>query len=100
MYVKFSTSKRDDKKYTAQFFDNDDGDIVKTTHFGQRGASDFTKHKDTERKNRYLARHQKRENWNDFKSAAGLSRWILWNKPSLNASIDYYIKKFGLKLKK
>jgi hypothetical protein len=99
MYVKFSTSKRDDKKYTAQFYD-DDGDIVKTTHFGQRGASDFTKHKDTERKNRYLARHQKRENWNDFKSAAGLSRWILWNKPSLNTSIDYYIKKFGLKLKK
>lgn len=99
MYVKFFTSKRDDKKYTAQFFD-DDGDIVKTTHFGEKGASDFTKHKDTERKNRYLARHQKSENWQDFKSAGALSKFILWNKPTLKSSIDDYIKRFNLKLKK
>ena len=99
MYVKFSTSKRDDKKYTAQFFD-DDGDIVKTTHFGEKGASDFTKHKDTERKNRYLARHQKSENWQDFKSAGSLSRYVLWNKPTLKSSIDNYVKVFNLKLKR
>jgi hypothetical protein len=99
MYVKFSTSTRKEKKYQAQFF-NDDGNIVKTTHFGQRGSSDMTIHKNEDRKKLYLARHKKNENWNDFKSAAGLSRWILWNKPSLNTSIDYYIKKFGLKLKK
>ena len=39
MYVKFSTSKRDDKKYHRSTFYDDDGDIVKTTHFGQKGAS-------------------------------------------------------------
>ncbi len=99
MYVKFSTSKRADKKYTAQFFD-DDGDIVKTTHFGQKGASDMTKHQDTERKTRYLNRHKKNENWNDFKSAGSLSRYVLWNKPTLKSSIDDYVKVFNLKLKK
>ena len=99
MYVKFSTSKRDDKKYQATFYD-DDGDIVKTTHFGEKGASDFTKHKDTERKNRYLAMHQKSENWQDFKSAGALSKFILWNKPTLKSSIDNYVKVFNLKLKK
>jgi hypothetical protein len=98
MYVKFSTSKRDDKKYTAQFF-NDDGNIVKTTHFGQKNASDYTMHTDKERKDRYLARHEKNENWRDFKSAGALSRWILWNKPSMKASFDDYLKKFNLKLK-
>jgi hypothetical protein len=99
MYVKFSTSTRKEKKYSASFYD-DDGDIVQTTHFGSKGASDMTKHGNEDKKKAYLARHQKNEDWNDFKSSGSLSRWILWNKPSLNASIDYYIKKFGLKLKK
>lgn len=99
MYVKFSTSKRSDKKFTAQFFD-DDGDIIQTTHFGQKNASDYTMHKDKERKDRYLNRHKKNENWNDYKTPASLARHILWNKPMLKASIDDYVKKFGLKLKK
>lgn len=99
MYVKFSKSNRDDKKYQAAFYD-DDGDIVKTTHFGQKGASDMTKHKDEERKKLYLNRHRKNENWKDFKSAGSLSRYVLWNKPTLKSSIDDYVKVFNLKLKK
>jgi hypothetical protein len=99
MYVKISKSERKDKKYTAKFYD-DDGDIVQTTHFGQNGASDYTMHTDKERKDRYLARHEKNENWQDFKSAGGLSRWILWNKPTLQASINDYLKRFNLKSKK
>ena len=99
MYVKISKSERKDKKYTAKFYD-DDANIIQTTHFGQKNASDYTIHKNEERKDRYLSRHQKNENWNDFKSAAALSRWILWNKPSFKASFDDYLKKFNLKLKK
>jgi hypothetical protein len=99
MYVKIITSKRPDKKFTAQFFD-DDGDIVKTTHFGQKGASDMTIHKNEDQKKLYLLRHKKNENWNDFKSAGSLSRYILWNKPSLKSSINDYINRFNLKLKK
>ena len=99
MFVKFSTSKRKDKKYTAQFFD-DDGDIIKTVHFGQSGASDMTQHGNEDRKKLYLLRHKKNENWNDYQRRGGLARWILWNKPTLEASINDYVKRFKLKLKK
>ena len=65
-------------------------------HFGSAGMSDFTKHKDIERKRRYEARHKKRENWNDPLTAGALSKWILWNKPSLRESIKDFKKKFNL----
>ena len=48
-----SKSKNKDKKYDARI------DGKKTVSFGAAGMSDFTKHKDTERKQRYLNRHKK-----------------------------------------
>lgn len=71
-----------------------DGKKIKTTHFGAAGMSDYTKHKDKSRKKRYMNRHRTRENWNNPMTAGALSRWILWNKPTLKASIDDYKKKF------
>ena len=59
--------------------------------------SDYTKHKDKDRKKLYLNRHKKNENWNSPMTAGALSRWILWNKPTLKASIDNYKKKFNYK---
>tara|TARA_R110001599_G_scaffold67757_1_gene191091 strand:+ start:272 stop:559 length:288 start_codon:yes stop_codon:yes gene_type:complete len=91
--IKPSTSKS--KKYTAIFYDGDKK--VKTTHFGSAGMSDFTKNKDPERKQRYLDRHRANENWNDKFSAGSLSRWVLWNKTSLSASIANYKSRFNLK---
>lgn len=79
-------------KYLAVF---DDGDKVK---FGAIGYEDYTQHKDKDRKRLYLNRHKKREDWNDPKSAGALSRWILWNKPTLEASIKHYVKKFSMDL--
>jgi len=91
--IKPSTSKG--KKYMAIFYDGDKK--VKTTHFGAAGMSDFTKHRDEERKQRYLDRHRARENWNDKFSAGALAKFILWNKPTLSASIADYKKHFNLK---
>lgn len=91
--IKPSTSKG--KKYMAIFYDKDKR--VKTTHFGSAGMSDFTKHGNEERKQRYLDRHKKNENWNDKFSAGSLSRYILWNKKTLSASIADYKSRFGLK---
>lgn len=82
------------KKYIATFRTN--SGRTKTTQFGARGYSDFTKHKDTSRRSRYLSRHRSRENWNDPTSAGALSRYILWNKSSLRASIADYKKRFHL----
>jgi hypothetical protein len=51
---------------------------------------------DEERKKLYLKRHEKNENWNDPKSRGALSRWILWNKKTLSASIADFKKRFNL----
>ena len=54
------------------------------TDFGARGYSDYTKHKDPTRKQRYITRHATRENWtrSGIKTAGFWSRWFLWEKPS------------------
>jgi hypothetical protein len=96
MKVEIKPSTQKDKKFMAIFYD-DKGKKVKTTFFGAKNFSDFTIHKDKERKERYLDRHRKRENWDSFMTAGSLSRWILWNKPTLKASIADYKKRFKLK---
>ena len=86
-------SPKKDKKYVATFSRNG---RIKKTHFGAKGMSDLTKHHDLARKQRYINRHKKRENWRDPTSAGALSRYILWHKPSLRASIADYKKRFHL----
>ena len=95
MKVVIKKSDKANKKLMA-IFTKDNG-RTKTTHFGSAGMSDFTKNKDEERKKRYLDRHRARENWNDPMSAGALSRWVLWNKPTLRDSISDYKNKFDLK---
>lgn len=93
--VKIGKSPVAGKKLQAIFQDRKTGKTKKVS-FGATGYSDYTKHKDAERKRRYLARHKARENWNNVTSAGALSRWILWNKTSLQASISDFKKRFGL----
>jgi hypothetical protein len=86
--VSVKPSTRKEKKLMATF---DDGT---TTHFGASGYSDFTKNKDEERKKRYIARHSAQESFTNPKDASTLARFILWNKPTLDASIQDYKKRF------
>jgi hypothetical protein len=88
--ISIKPSTKTTKKLMATF---SDGTI---THFGAQGYSDFTIHKDEDRKERYINRHRNNENWNNPKTAGALSRWILWNKPTLLTSIRDYRKKFNL----
>ena len=91
--IKKSTNK--DKKYMAIFYDGEKK--IKTTHFGASGYTDFIKSGGDEKKKKlYLDRHRANENWNDYKSAGSLSRWILWNKKTLSASIADYKNRFNL----
>ena len=96
MYVNIKPSTSQGKKMMAIFYDEAKKKI-KTTHFGQAGASDYILHNDLTRKMNYLTRHKEREDWTDYMTAGALSRWILWNKPTLSASIDDYINMFKLK---
>jgi hypothetical protein len=83
-----------EKKFDAVFVKPDGREIVQP--FGQKGYSDFTKHKDVTRRTRYLKRHRGMgEHWNDPTSAGALSRWILWNKPTFKASLVDYKRRFG-----
>jgi len=86
-------SHKPEKKWDADFVKADGREIVQP--FGQRGYSDFTKHHNTTRKNRYIARHARmHEDWTDPTRAGTLSRFILWNKPTLRSSIRSYRRRF------
>jgi hypothetical protein len=85
-FIKMSRSDKPKKKYYA-LFKRKDNDREKRVYFGSAGMSDFTKHKDEERKKRYDARHKARENWNDPLTAGYWAKRILWNKPSITASL-------------
>jgi len=100
------TSDKKDKKYDARFREKgcpcnkfqppECGKKEVIVSFGQKNASDFTKHKSEERKKLYLDRHKANEDWNDPMTPGALSRWILWNKKTLKASIADFKKRFKL----
>lgn len=94
------------KKWEAIFMI--DGKETKVS-FGASGYRDYTEVSDKSSKfylkklidrnvvkSSYIRRHEKRENWNDPMTAGALSRWILWNKKTLNASIRDFKKRFKL----
>lgn len=82
MKIIIKRTSKPDKKFEAIL----DGGR-KTLPFGAKGMSDYTIHKDTDRKERYIARHKTTEDWNNYNTAGFYSRWILWNKPTITESI-------------
>ena len=98
MDVVISKSDNKNKKYKAVI------DNKKTIHFGAKGYEDFTTHKDKDRKQRYIDRHKKREDWgaSGVDTAGFYSKHVLWNKDTLTKSVDDLNKKFkniNIKLK-
>jgi hypothetical protein len=69
---------------------------LKEVKFGAIGYEDFTEHNDTLRKKMYLARHRSREYWNNPLTPGSLSRYLLWNKPTLGKSILDFKKRFDV----
>ena len=98
--IEIMKSNNPDKKYKAVI--QQQNGRSKTVHFGAAGMSDYTKHKDNERKQRYLNRHQNNENWNDYTTAGFYATRILWNKPTITESIrdtNSKFKNLNIKLK-
>jgi len=89
MNIVISKSNKPKYKLKAVIDDN------KTIYFGASGYSDYTIHKDDKRKEAYLKRHAKRENWNDPLTAGFYSRWILWHKPTIEDSLADLVKRFN-----
>lgn len=95
--IKPSTVKG--KKLTAVF---DVNGKEKSVSFGSAPNKDFTiyskedKALAEQKKKSYIARHKVNENWNNPMTAGSLSRYVLWNKPTVQASIQDFKKKFDL----
>ena len=90
MEILIKPSKNKNKKIDAII------DGKKKVSFGASGYSDYTIHKDPDRKERYIARHSK-EDWSksNIDSPAWMSRFILWEKPSLQSAINNANKKYS-----
>lgn len=86
-------SPKNNKKFQAIF---KKGDKEIKTNFGQKGASDYTKHKDIARRNRYIKRHIKDTKTGDPTRAGFLSLYILWNKKSFQASKKDYVRRLNI----
>jgi len=91
--INIKPSDKPNKKYMALFEDKHEFRIV---YFGASGYTDYTTNHDDEKKRLYLLRHRKNENWNNPMTSGALSRWILWNKPTLNESISDFKRRFNL----
>lgn len=91
--VSIKKSNRKGKKLMATFEINGRSRVV---HFGQAGASDFTKHHDVKRKARYIFRHRKDLKTNNPARAGYLSMFILWNKSNLKSSISDYRRRLNI----
>lgn len=80
---------KSDKPNKKFFIITDDNRKV---YFGQAGASDMTIHKNEVRKLLYINRHKKREEhlWNKsgINTPSFWSRFLLWNKPTIEASYN------------
>ena len=81
MKIVISPSEKPNKKFEARIDDR------KSIHFGAKSYEDYTIHKDPTRKERYIDRHSKNEDWNNPLTAGFYSRWILWNRPTITESV-------------
>lgn len=94
-FIKLTKSKDNKYKYIITLLvDNKQMNIK----FGAHGYSDYTIHKDKEKKQRYINRHKELEDWNNPLSRGSLSRYILWNKETIKDSLMDYLKRFNIKM--
>ena len=87
--LKYHPYPANDGKHKYYIITNDN----KKVYFGQASASDFTIHKDEERKQRYINRHKKNESkfWNKsgIDTSSCWARYLLWEKPTIKESYEY-----------
>ena len=109
MKVYLSKSNRKNKKYSILIGH-------KKIDFGDDRYEDYTQHGDPKRKALYIQRHKKNEDWNNpfgrlggnlddrgnprstpaVLTAGWWSRFLLWEKPTIEEAIKDIKKRFGI----
>ena len=89
MEVVIKKSDKKGKKYDARI------DGKKTVSFGAKGYTDYTLSKDKDKKDAYIARHKKNEDWSDPETAGFYAKHLLWNKPTFKESFKDLKSKFN-----
>ena len=97
MDIIISPSTNLNKKYKAVI------NRRKTVHLGHSQYEDFTTHNDSKRRDNYIARTSKQDHSKqNVASPAWMSRFILWEKPTLKGAVESANKKYkdiNIKLK-
>lgn len=95
--VSIKPSRRAGKKLTAVF---ELAGRQKTVHFGAKSYQDFTRYWKRDpalakaKRQAYITRHRVTEDWKDPTTPGALSRYILWEKPTVAASIAAFRRRF------
>ncbi len=84
-------SDKDGKKFYIITNDN------KKVYFGAAGYEDFTTHKDEARKQRYITRHKKNEDWDDPNKASYWALKYLWTYPTKKEAFENIKKDLNTK---
>lgn len=94
--ISVTPSDKPDKKLHVKL--ESESGREKNLHIGSKGMDDFTKTKDEEQKARYIERHRAREDWklSGLMTAGFWSKHLLWNKPTLRASIADVKERFDI----
>jgi hypothetical protein len=98
-FLGLHTSDRPEKKYYVVLVG--DSGREKRVYFGDAASKDFTLFSPLEReerKRRYISRHSAREDWtkSGIETAGFWSKHILWNLPTVSASLAATRRKFNI----
>jgi len=91
--LRIEKSTNPSKKYDA-FLDVNGRE--RKVSFGASGMSDYTLHHDEERRERYIQRHKKNEDWNDPLTAGFWSFHYLWEFKSKTQALRHIKEKYHL----
>ena len=87
--MKILPSTRKGKRFMVKY---ENGKIV---HFRLDGGKTYIDEGNKAKREAYLKRHSKNENWDDPYSAGSLSRWLLWgDSTDLETNHRLFMRKF------
>lgn len=99
IFLRLVKSDNPEKKYRVDLVGESGRE--KSIYFGDSQSKDFTRFNALEReehKRRYIQRHKAREDWTQsgVETAGFWSKHILWNKPTVAASLKDTLARFNL----